>query len=369
MLSDVAPLLRKLSYRESLSAKEAKRALDVIGAEDIVSDSGESDGLYFLALTLGLMAKGPTADELFGLASSIRDNSTRFQWIIDPSDIIDVSGTGGDRIKTLNVSTAASFVIAAAGLRVAKQSTGAYTGKTGSADIFRELGLDVFSIKDPQAIERCLREVGISGFYPPAFSEHFKQRVAFLQKLRRVGLLYLTPWHLVAWVPSPAPISSRLYGVFSAEYVEPLAQVFDKLGYHRALVVHGLDGLDEVSTIGRTLICELRDGRIETYEIRPADLGLKQAELKDIVTTSREESLKSFFRVLFNYDDGPRRDLVAANAGSALYIAGKVESLYEGVELALKLLTSGAAGERLERFCSYMGTSKRLAEWRERLGD
>jgi anthranilate phosphoribosyltransferase len=367
MLGEVASLLRKLSYRKNLSAEEAKQALDIIGAEDTISNPDQSDGLFLLALTFGLMAKGPTADELFGLATSIRDNSAKFHWDIDTNEILDVSGTGGDSIKTLNVGTAASFVVAAAGLRVAKQATGAYTGKTGSADIFRELGLDVFSLRDPKAVERCLKDVGVSGFYPPAFSQSFNNRIAFLQKLRRIGLLYLTPWHLVAWIPSPAPMSSRLYGVFAAEYVEPLAQVFKGLGYERALVVHGLDGLDEVSTVGRTLICELRDGESETYEIEPADLGLKRAEPGDLAIASQEESLESFFRVLLNFDRGPRRDLVAANAGAALYIAGKVKSLREGAELALELLTSGAAAEKLERFCSYMGTSGALEAWRRRL--
>jgi anthranilate phosphoribosyltransferase len=368
MLSEIAPLLRKLSYRENLSTEEARRALNVIGTEDVINSSSESNGFYFLALTLGLMAKGPTVDELFGLASSIRDNSVPFHWTIDPSEVVDVSGTGGDRIKTLNVGTAASFVLAAAGLHVAKQATGAYTGTTGSADVFRELGLDVFSLREPQVVEQCLKAVGVSGFYPPAFSEGFSSRIAFLQKLRRIGLLYLTPWHLVAWAPSPVAMSSRLYGVFAAEYVEPMAQVFGKLGYSRGLVVHGLDGLDEVSTIGRTRVCELREGATEIYEIEPEDLGLARSESRDIRTASREESLESFFRVLLNADHGPKRDLVAANAGAALYAAGKAKNLREGVDRAMGLLTSGAVAERLERFCSYMGSSDRLDSWRLRLG-
>jgi anthranilate phosphoribosyltransferase len=368
MLDDIAPLLRKISYRDDLSAEEAKLALDVIGSEDRISATSDSDGFYFLALTFGLMAKGPTTEELFGLAASIRDNSARFSWSIDPEETIDVSGTGGDRIKTLNVGTAVSFVLAAAGLKVAKQATGAYTGKTGSADIFRELGLDVFSVKDPGEVERCLKQVGVSGFYPPAFSTNFDLRISFLQKLRRIGLLYLTPWHLVAWVPSPVSMASRLYGVFAAEYVEPLAQVFKKLGYRRALVVHGVDGMDEVSTVGSTLVCELRDGEIRTYEIEPADLGLARAEPGDIATQSREESLAGFFQVLHDRDHGPRRDLVAANAGAALYIAGKAGSLQEGVGRALHLLSSGAAAQKLEDFCRYHGAAGRLESWRDRLG-
>jgi anthranilate phosphoribosyltransferase len=368
MLSDVSLLLRKLSYRESLTAEEAKRALDVIGAEDVIHHPESSDGLFFLALTLGLMAKGPTVDELYGLALSIRDNSVRFDFDVDPGNVIDVSGTGGDRLKTLNVSTAACFVLAGAGVHVAKQATGAYTGTVGSADIFRELGLDIFTVTDPSQVERSLLELRVAGFYPPAFSTGFRNRVNYLQKLRKLGLLYLTPWHLVAWVPSPVPMTSRVYGVFGAEYVEPLARVFDRLGYRNGLVVHGMDGLDEVSTVGKTKICEFRDGVLEVYEIAPEDLGLPTARREDVESRGREDNLESFFRVLLGAGAEHRRDLVAANAGAALYAIGKAPTLRAGVVLALETLENGSAARALERFCLYHGAAERLDGWRERIG-
>lgn len=366
-LEEIAPIITKIAYREALSVEEARRALNVIGREDEVLHGEQSEGFYHLALTFGLMAKGLNFEELYGLVLSLKDNMEPLDVGLAPDQVIDISGTGGDKVKTANVSTAASFVLAAAGLYVAKQATHAYTGSSGSADILRELGQDVFTQTDPRQLRRTLEDLGISGLYPPAFGHSFGNRLAFLNKLRMIGLLYPTPWHLVAWVPAPIPMAFRLYGVFESEYLEPIARIFVNLGYQSGLVVHGVEGLDEISTIGTTEVCEFREGEVGHFTITPEDLGLRRAALHEIQGGDRKANIESFFRVLAGVERGAKRDLVAANAGAALYIAGRASTLRCGVERALELLESGEAGTVLRRFMTYHGAESRWQEWMARI--
>lgn len=365
MLSDVAPFLKRLSYGQSLSVEETRLALNTIGDEDRITDPETSDGLYFLALTMGLMAKGPSVDELYGLVLSLRDKSANFSIDLDPRLVTDVSGTGGDRVKTLNVGTTASFVIAASGAFVAKQTTRAYTGKSGSADIFTRLGFDVMSCADREKIEDCLVTVGLTAFHPPALSADLRYRAEFLKKLKNVGLLYLTPWHLVAWVHAPLEMGSRVYGVFDGSYLHPLAKIFQRLGYERALVVNGLDGLDELSNLGPTRVCELRDGEIVERTVTPEELGVTRSEVDAVRVSGRQESFQDFLAILYGRCAGAKRDLVAINAGAALYAMGRAETLREGTELALALIEDGAGARKLEAFARYHGCIDKLDGWRE----
>jgi anthranilate phosphoribosyltransferase len=364
----MAATLRKIVYHEPLTADEARRALNRIGAEDVITDADHSDGMYLLALMFGLMAKGLTTEELFGLAQSIADNSARFPLDLDPAQIIDLSGTGGDVIKTFNVGTAASFVVASTGAYVAKQASRGYTGPTGSADVFTEVGADVFANAEVDQVVNTLKASHVAAFYTPAFSPQFRTRVDFLTKLRSIGLTFPSPWHLVSWVYSPVPMSSRLYGVFSAQYVPSIAELFARFGYSRVMVVHGVDGLDEVSTIGPTVVAEVTRGRIEHYTITPDVFGVTLASREDIETQSGEESVRDFFRVLYGQERGPKRDLVAVNAGTALYLLGQAQTLREGTERAIAQLANRASAQVLEQYVALAGNPGKLLEWKRRLG-
>jgi anthranilate phosphoribosyltransferase len=391
MLPTIASIVRKIAYGKDLTSEEARQALNVIGDNDFITDFQHSDGLYFLALTLGIMAKGPTADELLGFVRSLGDRSIHFSTHLEPERITDVSGTGGDRIKTFNIGTTASFIIAASGLAVAKQATRSYTGLTGSADVFKAVGLDPNVVR-PSDVTRCLEEVGIVAFYTPAFTEGFRNRIDFLTKLKKIGLTYPTPWHLISWVYSPFTMRSRLYGVFSDKYLVLLARIFQDLGYARVMVVHGEDGLDEISNVGETKVAELVEGRIREYVITPEEMGVQRANAQDIQTLTSEEdhklnasetsqdekdkillegrsrNLAHFIRIIYGRDTSPRRDIVLLNAGAALYLGGKANTIRDGVNLSRSLIESKAAARKLEELSAHFAGRKDLESLKEQAG-
>lgn len=384
-------VLRKIAYREDLTSEEARNLLTTLGLEDEITDSNHSDGMYFLALTFGIMAKGPTADELLGFVMSISDQSVKFETRINPDQLIDVSGTGGDKIKTFNIGTAVSFVIAAGGANVAKQATRGYTGFTGSADIYKEVGSDPFTI-ERNSVVRCLEETGLVAFYTPAFTGAFKNRIDFLIKLKAIGLSYPTPWHLVSWVYSPFKMSARVYGVFDQRYVGVLGRLFLKLGYKRAMVVHGVDGLDEISNIGETVVAEVVNGEVKEYSIVPSDYGIPTSNRAEIQTLTDQElamlhdssigieekkeleergkrnNLESFLRVLYGKETGARRDIVLMNAGAALYLCGIATTPKEGVELSRSLIENGKVREKLLAYAEFAGSTVKLHKWEDEFG-
>jgi anthranilate phosphoribosyltransferase len=290
---------------------------------------------------------------------------------VPKSKLLDVSGTGGDKIKTFNVSTAAAFVIAAGGGYVAKQSTRGYTGATGSADVLQAIGVDPFQISATDAV-RLLEVCHVSTFYTPILGGDFTNRIDFLTKLREIGLTYTTPWHLVSWVYSPFDLGARLYGVFSERYIDALAELYANLGYTRALVVHGADGLDELSVVGDTVVREIKGKEIVERRITPEELGINRASVAAISTpasASADQNITDFLRILYGLEHGAKRDLVAVNAGAALYLIDEAPRLAAGTRLALDLIAQGEAARALERFVKEAGTERgRLREWKSRLG-
>jgi anthranilate phosphoribosyltransferase len=377
MLTQTAAILRQLAYRQDLTSEESRWLLSTICAEDIITDDQRSDGLYLTALTFGVMAKGPTSDELYGFVLSLAEQSVSLESRVAASQVVDVSGTGGDRIKTFNVGSAVSVVLAAAGAYVAKQATRAYTGFTGSADVFSQLGADVFS-QAPEKVVACLEQTGLAVFHTPSLSPKLKNRLSFLTKLANVGLLYPTLWHLVSWIHSPFKMDNRLYGVFDRRYLDPVAETFLKLGYRRVMVVHGADGLDEISNVGETHIAEVADGKISYWTLSPESCGIRRAPIDGIQLCpsnpgpgSRREvqqrALRCFFEVLYGRERGPKRDLVLINAGAAFYLCGKVRSIAEGVEMAAATIDSGATVGKLREFADFWGALTRLGEWESQL--
>ena len=360
MLAEVAGLLEKLTYGETLTAEETRRAFNVIGNED-------TESYFYLALTFGLMTRGPTLDELYGVCLDRADRVSLIEIPgIDSDSIIDLSGGGGGAIKTINVSTLASLIVASAGVYVAKQAASAVTSSTGSRDLLETLGIQVpLTDGDPKIVQDCLRRFRLAPYNYAAFSPgRFDNFLRWRNKIREISLTYLTPWHLVSFVYSPIAMTSRVYGLFSERYIMTIAELLQRFGYHRALVVHGRDGLDEISNVGPTAVCEIKDGNISEYTITPSDLGVLEAKPTSIESISREDNILDFLRIIYRKDRGPKRDLVTVNAGAGLYVAGKASSLREGTKLAESLLESGAAAEKLEQLIDFSHGGAKLDAWR-----
>ena len=362
MLEELTPLLRKLSMGENLSSDEARRALNGVAREDDI-------GYHYLALTFGIMAKGPTAAELHGFCQSFDDRSAKLDVKVAPDQITDLSGTGGAPLKTFNISTSASFVVAGSGLYVAKQAFRSFTGLTGSLDVFAEFGIDIpVSGGDPKIVQETLEKVGICPYYYPAFTQGFVNRVRFIQKMREIGITFLTPYHLTAFAYAPLRMTGRVYGVFSEKYQEVLARLLRKLGIERGMTVHGVGGLDEVSTIGTTKIWEFQGDEFKEYTISPPDLGLKQAEYEDIKAVSREQNIVDFLRVVYGAEQGPKRDIVLANAAASLYVTGRVKDLKDGVTEGASIVDDGKASGKLEELIAFRGSPEKLDEWKKKAG-
>jgi len=330
----------------------------------------EDDEYYFTtAFSMGLMAKKPTVAELKGFVLSFEDRSLSLSPSIDTNQLIDISGTGRDDVKTPNIGTTASFVMAAGGLFVGKQSTRGYTGATGSRDMFTRLGIDVpMSGGDPKSVEEGIEDNKIYPFYYPSFSDAFDNRVGFFSKLKESGLTFVTPWHLASWVHSPLDLKYRVYGMLTDDYLEDFAYLFKELGYEHVLVVHGMDGIDEVSNVGKTKISELKGGSVETYTVSPNDLGVSKSSVDEVTSGGAKQNVLDFIRIIYNIDTGAKRDLVAVNAGASLYTANVTSSIEKGTEYALEIIESGDAARKLEQLVEYAGDPDKLADLKSHLG-
>jgi len=363
MLTEIVPIIRKLSERENLTAEEAKRAFDIVIRED-------QESYYFFALTLALHTKGETTDELLGFCRSIKEITPQVEVKgLDPKNTIDVSGTGGDPLNTLNVSTATAFVVASGGVAVPKQTFFAVTGYSGSADLLDSFGIDVWALSaDPERVAGLLERTNLATYHflltlPEACSGMTK----WMLKRREIGLNYITPLHFVAFAYSPFPMERRIYGVFDERYLRPLAEVFQGLGYKKGFVVHGIGGLDEVSVIGPTKVCEFTEKNIAMRMISPdKDFGLRKATASDIASTSREGNIRDFLKVLYGQEQGAKRDIVLANSAAAFYCVDRVEDWKEGAELAASLIDDGKASAKLEEYVGEAGDKSKLEELKGR---
>ena len=285
---------------------------------------------------------------------------------VDKNLIVDISGTGGDKLKTFNVGTTASLVISGAGLVAAKQSAPGYTGITGSRDIFEEVGIPITSLTKKQ-IEIALEKIGFCPYHRTSFSPGLKTQMQFLKKVREIGLTYRMLFHIAANVFSPLKMHYRVYGCFDEVWMPTLAKLFQRLGYKRGLIVFGKGGLDEISTIGDTKIIEFASTRTKSYTVTPEGLGLRRAKYKEIKTGNRNQNVLDFLRILKGKDKGAKRDLVLANAAAAFYVTGKVGSLRDGVKLGAQIIDSGAAWEKLSKTVGLVGDLKKLKNWENRI--
>jgi anthranilate phosphoribosyltransferase len=302
---------------------------------------GEVSPPMLAALLTGLRVKKETIDEIAAAAHVMREFAARVE-VADREHLVDIVGTGGDGAHTFNISTAAMFVCAAAGAKVAKHGNRSVSSKSGSADVLEALGARIEL--SPEEVARCIADTGFGFMFAPIHHPAMRH-VAPVR--RELGVR--TIFNILGPLTNPAGAPNILMGVFHADLVGIQARVLQRLGAERALVVHGRDGLDEITLAGGTLVGELRDGAIEEYEILPGEFGLPMSDLRTIRVDSPDESRAMLLGVL---DDqpGPARDIVLLNAGAALYVAGVAVSIGEGVERARQAIASGAARAKLEAY-------------------
>jgi anthranilate phosphoribosyltransferase len=340
-------LHRIANHRESLSREEARAVMmEVL--------TGQCTEAQIGALLVALHMKGETVEEIVGFAEAIRAAATPLKLhanqVLDASGtgrdaLVDTCGTGGDTSGTFNISTATAFVVAGAGVRVAKHGNRSVTSKCGSADVMEALGVKIDL--PPARIAACLEEVGIAFLFAPAVHSAMK----YVQTARR-DLRLRTVFNLLGPLTNPARATCQVVGVYSSDLVEKLAEALSMLGLHRALVVHGSDGLDEITITGPTRIAEVREGQVRTYEVTPEEFGLKRAPLNEIFGGDAVLNAK-LIRELLEGKKSARRDIVLLNAGAALVAAGKANHLRDAMPLAAKAIDSGAAAAKLDALIKF----------------
>jgi len=309
---------------------------------------GEVSPVMTAALLTGLRVKKETVGEIAGAAAVMREFAAKVE-VAERKHLVDIVGTGGDGAHTFNISTCAMFVCAAAGARVAKHGNRSVSSKSGSADVLEALGADIEL--PPSAVAACVAQTGIGFMYAPMHHPAMRN-VAPVRKELGVRTLF----NILGPLTNPAGAPNILMGVFHPDLVGIQARVLQRLGAERALVVHGRDGLDELTLSGATLVAELREGRIEEYEILPGEFGLAMADASTMRVDGPEDSRRMVLDVLADRE-GPARDIVLLNAGAALFASGVAGSIGDGIDKARLALSSGAARARLD---AYVAATRRL---------
>lgn len=302
---------------------------------------GDVSPTLIAAILMGLRVKKETIGEITGAAEVMREFATAVP-VHDAANLLDIVGTGGDGAHTFNISTTVMFVTAAAGARVAKHGGRSVSSQSGSADALEALGANLDL--SPQQVARCIDDVGIGFMFAPNHHSAMKYAAPVRKEL---GVRTL--FNILGPLTNPANAGTQLLGVFHPDLVGILVRVLQRLGSRRALVVHGLDGLDEVSLAGPTLVGELKDGEIREYQITPQDFGIAPAPISTLQVATPAESIARMQAVLAN-EPGPSRDIVLLNAGAALYAAGHADSIAAGIEQARQAIASGAALNKLNEF-------------------
>jgi anthranilate phosphoribosyltransferase len=303
--------------------------------------SGKATSSQTAAFLTALRMKGETVEELIAFASVMKGHCKQIHPKVQ-GRLVDTCGTGGDKIKTFNVSTAAAFVIAGAGVSVAKHGNRSVTSKSGSADVLEKLGLNL--TLEPQVIEGIIEQVGVGFMFAPAFHPAMKYAA---EPRREIGIR--TAFNLLGPLTNPASANAQLLGVYDQKLVFPMVCALQKLGCEEAMVVHGLDGLDEVSTVGKTVIAHLKGCEVKKYEVSPRSLGVKKAAVADLQCASAEESAEVTFEILNGKIVDARTDIVLVNSAAGIIVSGKAVDFKEGLQLARNSLASGTAYAKLKK--------------------
>jgi len=326
--------------REAIATVVSGSSLTMEEAASVMEEimEGKVTPAQLGAFVTALRIKGESAEEIAGLASVMRAKAIR---VIIAKPVIDVVGTGGDNSNTFNISTAAAFVAAGAGLKVAKHNNRAMSSQCGSTDVLEALGIKIDL--NAEQVQRCVQEVGIGFMFAPIFHPTMKYAAA---PRREIGIR--TVFNILGPLTNPAHTEAQVTGVADGSLVEKLALVLQNLGCHHALVVHGEDGLDEITITGKTLVCELKDGGIVRYSISPEDFGLSKASLDSLRGGTISENA-ALLRSILAGASGPQRDVVLMNAAAALVVGDSAPSLQEGLDLAREVLDSGRALAKLKQ--------------------
>lgn len=331
------PYLQQVSDGRALSADQA-------GAAFSLMMEGNVPEAQIAGFLMALRARGETVEEIAGAATAMRAKMTQ---VTAPDGAIDIVGTGGDAKGTHNVSTCTAFVVAGAGVPVAKHGNRAVSSRSGAADVLEHLGIAVPSPQE--SLEQALREVGVGFMFAPAHHAAMRH-VAPARKALGVRTIF----NVLGPLCNPAGVSRLLIGVYAPEMTRPLAEVLDRLGAERVWVVHGHDGLDELSTTGESMVAELNHGRVREFTVSPEPAGLSRVGLSALIGGDPAANAGAIRETLAGAA-GPLRDIVLLNAAAALMIADRAGSLREGVELAASAIDSGAAAGTLERFATICG--------------
>ncbi|HZF03014.1 MAG TPA: anthranilate phosphoribosyltransferase [Patescibacteria group bacterium] len=349
----ITEAVRALVDRRDLTRIEAAAAMEAIM-------TGAATGAQIGAFLTALRMKGETVEELIGFAQVMRQKVVRIHARgddvagmsgTDREMLIDTCGTGGDATGTFNVSTATAFVVAGAGLRVAKHGNRSVSSLCGSADVVETLGISLELT--PEKVTRCIEEVGIGFLYAPLLHTAMKH---VMPARREMGVR--TVFNMLGPLTNPAAANAQIIGVYAASLTEPLARVLAELGTVRAFVVHGADNLDEISNTGESRVSEVREGSVRTYAVRPEDFGMARASIKDLQGGDREQNAE-IIRAVLGGETGPRCDIVLMNAAAALVAGARARDLKDGVAVAAQSIDSGAARGKLD---ALVALSRRLAE-------
>jgi len=332
------PYLERVLGKEDLSAEDARAAMQVIL-------SGQATPSQIAAFLVALRMKGETAEELAGFARTMREMAVHVDTGLNGTTLLDTCGTGGDCSGTFNISTVAAFVVAGAGVHVAKHGNRSISSNCGSADLLESMGIQI--ALTPEKTARAIRETGIGFFFAPAMHAAMKHAQPV-----RAELKTRTVFNLLGPLTNPAGANAQLVGAPSDQTAELMAAALVSLGLPRGFVVHGSDGLDEITTTGPTLVFEIRDGKVERRTLEPADFAVRQAGAEEIKGGDRARNLAIAQSVLSG-EPGAARDIVLVNAAAALVAAGQVKTFLEGAAFAAVSIDTGAArakAEALSRF-------------------
>jgi anthranilate phosphoribosyltransferase len=325
-------LIRKLVDGRDLTSEEAEEAMGLIM-------TGNATPAQIGGFLVALRLKGETVNEIAAFARVLRKFSTKVKPRVK-GKLVDTCGAGGDAIKTFNISTVAAFVAAGAGVPIAKHGNRFVSSKSGSADVLESLGGRIEL--EPEEVERCIEKVGIGFIFAPKYHSAMKYAIGPRKEL---GLR--TVFNILGPLISPAEVRAQVYGIFDPGLTEKLAGVLKSLGSEHAMVVHGMDGLDEISTIGETKISELKKGRVKTYYIQPGDFGIKKASMQDLQGGDPDQNSELALNILGG-EKGPKRDIVVLNAAAAIVVGGKADGFKDGIRLAEESLDSGRAMKKLQ---------------------
>ena len=329
---NIQEAIKKVISREDLTEDEMHSVMN-----DIMT--GNATDAQIGGFLVGLSMKGETIDEIVAAAKVMRSLATGVK-ISKPKHLVDTCGTGGDSSGLFNVSTASAFVVASAGGQVAKHGNRSISSKSGSADVLETAGVNLDM--SPETISNCVEKIGVGFMFAPAHHSAMKYAIG-----PRRELAVRTIFNVLGPLTNPAGAPSQVMGVYRKDLVEPIAYALKNLGSSHVMVVHSNDGLDEISIADSTYVAELKNGKVETYSISPSDFNLQQTNLDSICVEDADASLKLIQEAL-DGQEGPAKDIIALNAGAAIYVSGLANSLKDGVKKAQEILSSGAAHQKLD---------------------